>query len=184
MLSTRYIGVLLSSLLATHVTAAVLSKRACNIVDTVQHTFYGFPDNDPPGPATAYDCGRNFVAGGTGTFADPLTMASAEGQFEQCEIVYVPYLRKYVRYEDFCQQCTDDWELGIHHIDIWTGSPDQNGGDIQIACENSLTPDNSLSIIRSPSPDLEVDAAVLFDPATGFCDTSRIDPTFNAGDFC
>lgn len=120
--SIRYISVVLSSLLATHVTAGVLSRRSCNIVDTVQHTFYGFPDNDPPGPATAYDCGRNFTAGGTGTFSDPLTMASAEGQFEECEIVYVPYLQKYVRYEDFCQQCTDDWELGIHHIDLWTGS--------------------------------------------------------------
>ena len=97
---------LLCSLLATSVLG---QGSSCVVVDSVQHTFYGFPDNDPPGPATAYDCGRNFTAGGTGTFADPLTMASAEGQFELCEVVYVPYLRKYVVYEDFCQQCTDDW---------------------------------------------------------------------------
>jgi hypothetical protein len=180
----RHTIALLCSLLATRVTAGVLSARSCTIVLSVQHTFYGFPDNDPPGPATAYDCGRNFTAGGTGTFSDPLTMASAEGQFEQCEIVYVPYLRKYVRYEDFCQQCTDDWELNIHHIDLWTGSPDQSGGDSQIDCENNLTPDNSLSIIRNPVPNLEVDATVLYDPVTDVCETSHIDPAFNAGDFC
>lgn len=182
--SIRYISVVLSSLLATHVTAGVLSRRSCNIVDTVQHTFYGFPDNDPPGPATAYDCGRNFTAGGTGTLSDPLTMASAEGQFEECEIVYVPYLQKYVRYEDFCQQCTDDWELGIHHIDLWTGSPDLSGGESQIECENSLTPDDSLSIIRNPATNLEVDATVLYNPETDICETGRIDPTFKVADFC
>ena len=57
----------------------------------VKHTFYGYPDNDPPESATAYNCGgRNFVAGGTGTYADPLTMASAQGEFNECEIVGFP----------------------------------------------------------------------------------------------
>lgn len=43
-----------------------LTERACSTISGVTHTFYGYPDNDPPGPATAYNCGgRNFVAGGT-----------------------------------------------------------------------------------------------------------------------
>lgn len=71
---------------------------ACSREGSVELTFYGYPDNDPPGADTAYNCGgRNYVAGGTGTYDDPLTMASAEGEFSQCEIIYVPYLEKYVR---------------------------------------------------------------------------------------
>ncbi len=42
-----------------------LTERACSTRSGVTHTFYGYPDNDPPGPATAYNCGgRNNVAGG------------------------------------------------------------------------------------------------------------------------
>lgn len=75
--------------------------QACSPISSVKHTFYGFPDNSPPGPATAFNCGgRNNVAGGSGTFSDPLTMATAPGEFNQCETVYVPYLKKYVRVED------------------------------------------------------------------------------------
>jgi hypothetical protein len=44
-------------------------------VTGVEHTFYGFPDNSPPGPGTAYDCGgRNFVAGGQLDACRPVTM--------------------------------------------------------------------------------------------------------------
>ncbi|KAI4256743.1 MAG: hypothetical protein L6R42_006047, partial [Xanthoria sp. 1 TBL-2021] len=44
--------------------ASPLTERACSTRSGVTHTFYGFPDNDPPGPATAYNCGgRNYVAG-------------------------------------------------------------------------------------------------------------------------
>ncbi|KAL2404063.1 hypothetical protein ABEF95_013819 [Exophiala dermatitidis] len=112
-------------------------------ISNVQYTYYGYPDNDPPGPATAYNCGgRNFVAGGTGTHDNPLTMATAPGELNQCETIYVPYLKKYVRFEDTCAQCTDDWNggSGKRHIDIWTGSSTVNGGQKQIACEDALTP--------------------------------------------
>lgn len=113
-------------------------------------TFYGAPDNDPPGPATAYSCGgRNYVAGGTGTYANPLTFATVPGEYTTCEIVYFPYLRKYLRMEDSCadcsrfdspyplspdvrnhykwRTCTDvsvatDLNNGKKHIYIWTGS--------------------------------------------------------------
>lgn len=77
---------------------ASTALAGCYQFDKVEITFYGWPDNDPPSADTAYDCGgRNYIAGGSGTYEDPLSMASAEGEFSQCEIVYVPYLRKYVR---------------------------------------------------------------------------------------
>ena len=134
--------------------------QACGAISSVQHTFYGFPDNDPPGPATAFNCGgRNFVAGGSGTFSDPLTMATAPNEFSQCETLYVPYLKKYVRFEDTCAQCTEDFKSGKRHIDIWTGSPNINGGQKQINCEDQLTPDGNgeHTIIRFPAGNLAVD---------------------------
>lgn len=39
--------------------------NACSVENDVTITFYGFPDNDPPGASTAYNCGdRNNIAGG------------------------------------------------------------------------------------------------------------------------
>jgi hypothetical protein len=35
-----------------------------------------------------------------------LTMATAPGEFNVCEIIYLPLLTKYVRYEDDCAQCS------------------------------------------------------------------------------
>lgn len=147
----------------------IAAAQSCSIVSQSSHTFYGFPDNDPPGPATAYDCaGRNFTAGGIGTYDNPLTVAAAPSALEQCELLYDPYLKKYLRVEDFCQACTDDWANGIWRIDTWTGSPTINGGDNQKDCENALTPAlESQSFVRSPSAGLEVDgmfcSLVVFD---------------------
>lgn len=84
-------------------------------------------------------------------------MASSSDEFTQCEVVYLPILEKYVRYEDYCQQCTDDWQSGQRHIDVWTGSSTESGGQTQIDCEDSLTPDGKITIIRNPSGDLTVD---------------------------
>lgn len=53
-----------------------------------------------------------------------------------------------------------DFESGIKHIDVWTGSPTVNGGQDQIDCENSLTPD-AQSIVRQPRDDLPVDCKPL-----------------------
>lgn len=45
--------------------ASPLTERACSTRSGVTHTFYGYPDNDPPSPATSYNCGgRNNIAGG------------------------------------------------------------------------------------------------------------------------
>ncbi|KAL5465748.1 hypothetical protein PMIN07_003887 [Paraphaeosphaeria minitans] len=167
-----------------------VANAACSTVSKVTHTFYGYPDNDPPGPATAYNCGRGFKAGGTGTYGDPLTFASAQGEFKSCEIIYDPYLRKYLRYEDYCQQCTEDWAASpkINHIDVWTGSPTVNGGQQQIQCENDLTPaDRSQKIVRQPATNLPVDSfgtALYVKGASPACRTNKAFPNYNIGDYC
>jgi hypothetical protein len=111
----------------------------------------------------AVSCGpRGETAGGSGTYEDPLTMASAGKWFCHLEVIYVPYLQKYLRYEDYCQACIDDANKGRDvHIDIWTGSTKANGGNLQVSCENTLTPGSLQTIIRNPPPDLPADCKLL-----------------------
>ncbi|KAF1732760.1 uncharacterized protein CRV24_006652 [Beauveria bassiana] len=136
---------------AAFVAAALAGfTSACSTPGNYKVTFYGYPDNDPPGPAISGNCGRGNRAGGTGTYDDPVTIATAPGELNQCEIVYLPFLTKYGRVEDYCAQCESDWKRGQPHIDIWTGSASRNGGQAQIDCENRLTPGGRYSIVRDP----------------------------------
>lgn len=82
-------------------------STACNVSGDYAVTFYGWPDNSPPGAGVAHNCGgRNYKAGGIGTYDDPVTIATAPGELKTCEIVYLPFLTKYGRYEDDCEQCS------------------------------------------------------------------------------
>lgn len=101
------------------------------------------------------------MAGGTGTYADPITIATAPGELNNCEIVYLPLLTKYGRVEDTCEQCTTDWNNGQPHIDIWTGSNSVNGGNNQINCEDNLTFGGRYSIVRNPPTNYGVDSMFL-----------------------
>jgi len=66
--------------------------------------YVSLPDNDPPEPATAHHCGgRSDVAGGTGSYFDPVTIATASDELGVCDIVYLTLLlTKYGRYEEGC----------------------------------------------------------------------------------
>ncbi|KAF1343798.1 hypothetical protein BDV97DRAFT_379829 [Delphinella strobiligena] len=161
-----------------------LHASACYTESQVTHTFYGWPDNDPPGNGIAHDCGRGYEAGGTGTYTDPLTFASAPGEFDWCEIIYDPYTEKYLRMEDSCAKCTTDWDDdGIWHIDVWTGSSSSGGGQKQIDCEDDLTPaEQSQTIVRNPATNLPVDTTALFED--GECNTDHVYSSYTIGDYC
>lgn len=183
------------TLLVWLLSITALADSSCSQVDQVKVTFYGYPDNTPPGAGidctidslgncTSYTSGctntntysgrsiferdstdgtgcgpRGETAGGSGTYNDPLTMASSGKWFCHLEVVYLPYLQKYLRYEDYCKQCIQDANANQDiHIDIWTGSNKTNGGNVQIQCENNLTPSGLQAMIRNPSPDLPVDS--------------------------
>ncbi|PLN80259.1 hypothetical protein BDW42DRAFT_186145 [Aspergillus taichungensis] len=178
---TKLLLPLVSLLLQGSVTSA------CEVWSGVTHTFYGYPDNDPPGAAISQDCGRGFTAGGTGTFSDPLTMATAPGELENCEVVYVPFLKKYLRNEDYCAQCVVDWQSGLRHIDVWTGESTVNGGEDQINCEKQLTTGEFIyTIIRSPRDDFEVDSNPIYTPGSygQTCHADRVYPGFDSQQFC
>jgi hypothetical protein len=146
-------------------------------VNDVRHTFYGCkfemppsegtslialradPDNSPPGAGIAYDCGRGYKAGGTGSYDDPHTMASAPGEFDKCEIIWDPYTRKYLRFEDTCGTCTTQWKDNRrHHIDIWLGPTNKNDHQKVINCEDALTPDQGQPVVRNPPKDHAADS--------------------------
>lgn len=59
-------------------------------------TFYGAPDNDPPGSTDiAYPNSRHPSAAGTGTYRDPITLATDPRELPSGSIVYIPMLGKY-----------------------------------------------------------------------------------------
>ncbi|KAI0452177.1 hypothetical protein F5B21DRAFT_506488 [Xylaria acuta] len=107
----------------------------------VKMTFYGYPDTHGDGncspPYVAHNCNnpdgtaRNWLAGGDGSWGNPLSMA---GNFKPCSIVYVPYLHKYGIIDDSCPPCAQDL------LDVWveSGCYDDSGKVTQ--CEYDMTP--------------------------------------------
>lgn len=85
--------------------SALSPATSCKVQTNWKITFFGYPDNSPAGGDIAFDCGRGFTAGGDGSLGNPVTMAAAYNAFAKCEVIYIPYLKKYARYEDYCGQC-------------------------------------------------------------------------------
>lgn len=82
--------------------------------------------------------------------------------------------------EDTCAQCTTDYNKGIKHIDVWTGSA-TSGGQAQISCENALTPGAAQAVVRNPATTLAVSAAALWD---GSCHTGNTFPGASGSTYC
>jgi hypothetical protein len=130
-------------------------------------TFYGGPDNDPPGSTDiAHPNGRHGSAGGVGSYADPITLATDPRELPPGTLVYAPQWQKYFVMEDDCEECIDEWGADHHpHVDLWTGA----SGSRLLACENSLTPDDPVPLEINPPADRPVDPRPLYDPATSTC---------------
>jgi len=124
-------------------------------------TFYGAADNDPPGSTEiAHPNDRHQEAGGSGTYADPLSLAADPRAIPVGTRVYYPPLRKYFVMEDDCAQCITDWRSSRKpHIDLWTGDFQ---GSALLACENALTPDGLVAVEVNPPPGRPVDPRPLF----------------------
>ena len=84
-----------------------VSAQSCSPLNDVKITFFGYPDDSPPGASLAFtQCGHS-LAGGTGPYDDPISFATAtNGEFTICDVVYLPWVRKYAHYEDDCEQCS------------------------------------------------------------------------------
>ena len=125
-------------------------------------TFYAAYDNDPPGSrAIAYPGTRHDEAGGTGTYEDPMTLATDPRELPVGTVVYYPPLSRYFVMEDDCASCIETWgSTGAHHIDLWTGAATDSG---VTACQHALTPEGQVTVEIDPPPGRPVDTRPLYD---------------------
>lgn len=117
-------------------------------------TGYSYYDNDPPGSADICCPTVHSSAAGTGTYADPITLAvgwsgTATYDWPIGTRFYIPVLKRYFVVEDSCAAChsgarpagSSTW------VDAWVG-----GGDVTNAaadaCMNKIT--GVHTIIRNP----------------------------------
>ena len=129
-------------------------------------TFYAAADHDPPGSTDiAYPSDRHRTAGGTGTFDDPITMATDVREIPVGGLVYSPKLQRYFVMEDDCAPCIQEWGASKKaHVAFWIGG----GTDARVAaCEDSLTSARPVAIEYDPPPGLPVDTRPLY--ANGRC---------------
>jgi len=117
-------------------------------------TAYTWYDNDPPGPAIA-DPVLHRTAGGTGSWADPVTLAVADGRFSPGTRLYLPHVRRYFIVEDTCASCGARplW------VDMWIDGRDGGPSDVK-TCAERLTGDFTVEL--DPPPGRPVDAGILF----------------------
>jgi len=139
-------------------------------------TLYGYADNSPPGRAIAHPC-IHPEAGGTGTYADPITFATDVRELPWCRIIYVPYMQRYFIHEDECSECDRDWSRRHkYRFDMWAGG-DQNARKrperrALHQCEDAWTRGDSIRdpnnpmIVVDPPLDLPVATAAIFTPPT------------------
>ncbi len=123
-------------------------------------TLYGGKDNDPPGSSDIAYPKVHRKAGGTGTFADPITFATSKDELAIGTVVYYPYLKRYFVMEDQCVECEADWKKHVPHIDLWAGASTDSG---IVSCENSLTRDGQQPVVVNPPSNLPVLTTPLYD---------------------
>ena len=142
---------------------SVISPKVAGQTISVTVTCYGWPDNSPPGNSVAYPTPARPVAGGTGTYADPISAAVRQGNplMPVGTILYVPGLKKYAIVDDVCVSCnSNNW------VDLWVGGDANSDPAAVRAREDALTGDETvprLILIHAPAG-LPVDSAPLFAP--------------------
>jgi len=119
---------------ATGVTGGTVQSGTQQSVK-IQLTAYGAPDNNPAGSKTISQPTIHQQAGGSCTFADPVSFASpgsaGSTEFPKGQRVYFPSLKCYGVSED-----SGATKMSIKHIDIYAGD---GPASITDKCESDLT---------------------------------------------
>src|SRR5207253_9011678 len=142
---------------------------------------YGAYDNTPGGTTQInYPKSEGYPtidnsAGGSGTFADPLTMASDPRELPIGTKVYDSHLQRYFVMEDSCTECTADFNSRAgNRFDMYVGNP--SSGQAVIACENGLTMDaRNQPFIINPDNTGTVASTPLWSDMTRHCYQPGVD---------
>jgi hypothetical protein len=141
---------------------------------TAYITGYGWPDNTPPS-ATISNPVIHSIAGGTGTFSDPITIATGHSIISGKDILdyaagtkfYIPALRRYFIVEDTCGDGNTPQDGPCHtgyqgHVwlDAWVGGTSAQSS-ATLACEDTIT--DFHTIIENPASNYLVTAGPVFD---------------------
>lgn len=127
-------------------------------------TFYGWPDNDPPGRAIAHPVIHQRAAG-QGTYCDPTTFATERKNNPEIPYgmkIYVPLVQRYFIREDDCAASgppKGHGNNGCYRLwfDLWVGGNRSSEARAVIKCENELTPDTKVDVILNPKANLPVE---------------------------
>ena len=134
---------------------------------TAYTTGYGWPDNTPPGGAISNPVIHS-TAGGTGTYADPITLAVGHSIISGQDILdyaagtkfYIPNLRKYFIVEDTCGDGNQPQNGPCHTgyqghvwVDMWVGGQGLSSQGT-LACEDTIT--DLHTIIENPASNYAV----------------------------
>jgi hypothetical protein len=112
-------------------------------------TAYDWYDNNPPGSAEVSHPVVHRNAGGSGTYADPITVAVNYGsgrqlQFKAGTRFYVPNVRAYLIVED----TLGDTAHGRVHLDMWAGGR-TSSRDSAERCMSHVT--GNVLVIKNPA---------------------------------
>jgi hypothetical protein len=122
-------------------------------------TGYGWPDNSPPGNVTSGPSGR---AGGTGTYADPITLAvgyvGSTPDIPYGTRLYIPNVHRYFVVGDTCAACHAKplW------VDMWVGGNGSNNAGV-LSCEDAVT--GNYTIVKNPDANRPVVTGPIFNGA-------------------
>lgn len=145
----------------TNASCYVVKRDPTTVSATI--TFYGWPDNSPPGNRIAHPIIHKH-AGGDGTYCNPTTFATERANDKAIPYgikIYVSFLKQYFIREDLCASSgphRGSGSKGCHGLwfDLWIGGTAKSKPHAVIACELKLTPNGKVSVVLWPRDGLPV----------------------------
>ena len=156
---------------------------ASTTITTAYTTAFTWFDNTPPGSGAICCPQVHQMASGTGTYADPITLAVGHSTASGRDVLdyppgtrfYMNDVRRYFIVEDSCGDSSPPQSGGCHSlanapagattwVDMWAGGTANDTQAAAQACSSNLTDgDGSLhTIVENPPSDLAVVAGPLF----------------------